>query len=569
MTDVAEQNFQLTETSLRPPEFVMKLDRLGSFFPTRLSFTRTLMRRIVRESWDIRRETFDLDKDGVGTAIYKIETPHFPLWFVVFANHLEPKDRTDRVIAEKWDATFTLTSEKPENEKLNDLKQNIPLQEAGRCSSNELILSRANKSVRLFDYVIDKLASGQQPDPKKLMAVGYLMRTTAVYGNGKFGLADFDYAKQQGIFKLPFQAEMLCVYLARNFSFDWVEHIAKNKNRNSFKPLETHLKRALGIGNATGLGMAPFLIDHPKLISNWITVREEALARVTTLDRITDKKLSAFKELLSETQNHIEEWPTTDKSQKLRLLQLKNELKNSSLIFQNFSKLKPWKTLTNWAHENLSLETQEILHSIIIELYPELVDELEFKTGSDELMFVEPNMTLLSLKTIIETQYSWVRTIDLQGKKSNARFWYRSEEKEEPRLGWRYEEPGSEKEMRLGIAQTVNDLDQKLAQSKETLSKYTVGDFLIKHPQFREIIQRVQSLRNAPYAEIRENLLHKDCRPVNLLRCKLAMFGATKFDPKSDLWVRIALFQGAPLVQEVAETDSVDGKLFPSLQNHL
>ena len=52
-------------------------------------------------------------------------------------------------------------------------------------------------------------------------------------------------------------------------------------------------------------------------------------------------------------------------------------------------------------------------------------------------------------------------------------------------------------------------------------------------------------------AEIEDNLLEESCRPINLLRCKLAMFGATKFDPKSDLWIRIALFQGAPLAKDL------------------
>ena len=34
------------------------------------------------------------------------------------------------------------------------MKKNVPLQEVGRISENELCLSRANKSVRLWDHVI-------------------------------------------------------------------------------------------------------------------------------------------------------------------------------------------------------------------------------------------------------------------------------------------------------------------------------------------------------------------------------------------------------------------------------
>ena len=34
--------------------------------------------------------------------------------------------------------------------------------------------------------------------------------------------------------------------------------------------LEKNIKQHLGIGNSTGLGMAPFIIKHPKLINKWM-----------------------------------------------------------------------------------------------------------------------------------------------------------------------------------------------------------------------------------------------------------------------------------------------------------
>ena len=235
------------------------------------------------------------------------------------------------MIAEKWDATFALTTKEPDEEKLRYLKENIPLQEAGRCTSDEIILSRANKSVRLFNYVAEKLALGQQPNPAKLIEVGYLMRTTAVYGNGKFGLADFEYMRGQGLFTLPFQAEMLCVYLARNFSFDWVEHIASKMKPNSWCRLDDNLKRGLGVGNATGLGMAPFLVNHPKLISNWILTRERALQRINEIQEISATKRRQFSDILKEAKMHIEEWSTTDQQQAESFILIINELEDPLL----------------------------------------------------------------------------------------------------------------------------------------------------------------------------------------------------------------------------------------------
>ena len=70
------------------------------------------------------------------------------------------------------------------------------------------------------------------------------------------------------------------------------------------------------------------------------------------------------------------------------------------------------------------------------------------------------------------------------------------------------------------------------------------------------------SLLCFPYAEIRDNILDADMRPVDLLRFKLAFFGASKFDPKSELWTRITLFQGAPLPHELSTKDT-DEWAFP------
>ena len=161
--------------------------------------------------------------------------------------------------------------------------------------------------------MVEKHLSDNNPKPEELTEIGYLMRTTAVYGNGKFGLADFEYMREQGLFTLPFQAEMLCVYLARTFSFDWVEHIASKMNPKSWCRLDDSLKRGLGIGNATGLGMAPFLVNHPKLISSWILTRERALQRVQQIKKISNDKKVQFTDLLANAKIHVEEWCTTDR----------------------------------------------------------------------------------------------------------------------------------------------------------------------------------------------------------------------------------------------------------------
>ena len=47
-------------------------------------------------------------------------------------------------------------------------------------------------------------------------------------------------------------------------------------------------------------------------------------------------------------------------------------------------------------------------------------------------------------------------------------------------------------------------------------------------------------------------------RPIDILRSKLSFFGATKFDPKSDRWTRITMYQQAPLPSELHNADADD-----------
>ena len=243
--------------ALRPPETVMRLERLGSFFQTRISFMRSLLRRAAREGWRLERERFDLDERGVGTAVYALHMPAGIVRLIGFGHQIADEERSDRVIAEKWDSTFALTTDQPDDATIARLFANVPHQEAGRCSARELVLSRANKSMRLFNRVVEALAEGRQPAPEMLAEVGYLMRTTAVYGNGKFGLSDLDNTFAGGLFSRPFEAELLTVYLIREFTFDLVAHLARCRAPDRAVPLSPESKRRLGMATRRASAWRP------------------------------------------------------------------------------------------------------------------------------------------------------------------------------------------------------------------------------------------------------------------------------------------------------------------------
>ena len=199
------------------------------------------------------------------------------------------------MIATKWDAAFTLHDGIPKKKDIERLRNEVPKQEVGRLSYKELTLSRANKSVRIFEHVVQSLSNGVQPNLNLLDKVGYLYRTTAVYGSGKFGLADRFRIKNREEINGPFRLEMMLVYLVRQFTFDQVNHVAKNRNPKKAIKLDPHICKNLGIGNSTGLGMAPFIVNHPTLLNNWIFCRETALKKIRELKKVDKKDSNLFK----------------------------------------------------------------------------------------------------------------------------------------------------------------------------------------------------------------------------------------------------------------------------------
>lgn len=546
---------------MRPPEEVMRLARLGAFHQTRLSFARTLVRRMGRERWRFSAPLQDLDADGYGTVVYRIDTPAGPLSFVAFSNPLTPEERTDRVIAERWDTAFALVAGPVDGTDIARLRVEVPRQEAGRFTAAEIVLSRANRSLRIFEHVVDCLSQGRQPELARLVEIGYLLRTTAVYGNGKFGIADLERVWRHGVFALPYQAEMLTVYLVRQFGFDLVDHIARSRNPAAAS-LDAASRRALGVGNATGLGMAPYLVGHPKLLNAWIAARETALARVRAVEALDDGRLRRLGRLFDRAGDFLRQWRTDDRRQQGRIETAKRELESLRPRLGALPPRRPWDHLFR-ATQTADAETREMVASLLIELYPELVDDLEDRTGADEQETTQPAMTLATLAALIERHYGWAIAQRYDADAARHFFWYRSAEKDEPRLGARFQEPGADRELPIGIGLLVSELYGTVAARAKASPDQPVGLFLLAEPRWRGIVRRVQDLAGLPYAEIRDNLLGETCLPIDLLRCKLAIFGASKFDPKSDRWTRITLFQGAPPIDDLERPDA-DDWLFPA-----
>ena len=208
----------------------------------------------------------------------------------------------------------------------------------------------------------------------------------------------------------------------------------------------------------------------------------------------------------------------------------------------------------NWVEENLDDECIEYIVSLMMEPYEKIITPLIRKMSSDEDKYfnIPTNRTVQELRSIIEKKYSNILSINFEKKQNYKKFWFISKNKEEPRIADRFEEEGSELEQPLAIARDIKKLYEKLLVSKNSMR---IDKFLMDNSELRHVVRRAFIIEKFPYSEIQDNTISESTIPIDMLRLKLSFFGALKFDPRSDKWLRICMFQGAPLPNELKNYD--------------
>jgi len=131
--------------------------------------------------------------------------------------------------------------------------------------------------------------------------------------------------------------------------------------------------------------MAPYLINHPCIVDQWLTTREEAL-QATLVNEINSKKAAYFSTLLNRAIQHFTQIITIDETQ----ASLNNTaVKELTLLRNNLlTTIKSYQTWGDFlhAHNDLSYEAQEVIISCLMELYPEQVDAFQEKVNADETL---------------------------------------------------------------------------------------------------------------------------------------------------------------------------------------
>ncbi|MFC0448056.1 hypothetical protein [Rhodococcus jostii] len=546
-----------TQISARSPEQVLDPADMGAARYTRHSFARSFLRTAAAQNWQVERERWDVDADGRGEVVYRVVIGRREVRFVVFSTTLAESDRTDRVIAKAWDVTGALIEGPLTESRSSALRLQVPRQEEGRADDGTLIWTRANRSARFFDYVVDRLAAGSQPDITTMGDAAYILRSTAFYSNGKFGLADFDRLDADHPLRLPYRAHMLTAWLLRELSYDLVEHCARSRNPRSAR-LSGDWRRYLGLGNATGLGMVPYVVNHPQVLDAWCATRELPLAHAlaqTTAPR--DPRIRTARDLLDRATHYFAERAALSTAPFVTCGELSSHL---DLLRDELSEYigtgtiggtrttHAWKALHDRA-ASIGVEARGVMDSVIVEVHPELDTEVEELLHCDQRQAVEPAQTCAELRAVLRDGYAWVHSFDFDDPDEQAHFWFSSENNEEPRRGRRGVDPGENVEHPIDVARSVAALEHDLAAAPDDA---TVAAFLVGHPRHRGIVARVQTLADVPYAEARDNLLARNFLPLNLQRFQLAMYGMDNYSPQSTDWLRVTLYSGAPRADDVA-----------------
>ena len=543
---------------LRPPAVVMQPAVLGAARLTRYSFSRTMLRRAMRDRWRARRVRFDIDASGHGEAVYEIDADGHRLSFVAFTTAIDESEHTDRVIAERWEVTAALVEGEPTGEFLDLLRREVPLQESGRLDSRVLVLTRGNRSVRFFDYLVEALARGDQPDPDLVADAGYILRSTAFYANGKYGMRSFEGFPDDHPLRVPYRAQFVCAWMFRELGYDLVEHCARARGGVAAVPFDERWDRYFGLGNATGLGLVPFAFKHPRMIHAWVSIRELALADVRALPG-TDDRLDRLDAWMQRAHAHFVHGTDDDCRPFLNSIDVAAMVLRIREAFERCRHDRlPFDALYRWS-EHHGPETIEMVVSLLLELHEaddDLIDEL---LAVDEHTPLDPAMTVGEMRTVLASRFEWLAPLDLDDESADTWWWVISDNAEEPRRVCRDRLDPARRDVAIDVAVRLWRLRGALDGYDDTTLIHRV---LSEHPEHRLAAERL-SVSDRPYSEPRDNACSARYLPLQLQRFQLAMYGMDNFKPKSTDWLRVTLFQGAPRLGDLG-IDTDDGWVLPA-----
>ena len=531
---------------------------LAAMQPCRLSAARSLMARMIRQRWTVDLVEWDINRESNGEALYRITTPRQVFDFVVISRTPTQAGRTPRIIAGSWDMQGALIEGPVDRATISATRQEMPKLYAGRAPRGTLIWCRSNRSMRAFDIAVDALAQGRQPDLDQIAEIGYLMRNTGLDGNGTFGTRSFlDYGPGHEL-ALTYHAQMLCVYMMREFGIDLANHLARCASPTAVA-LDPRIASYLGVGNGSALGLVLWTNNHPRLVDAWIRVRERAISRMRSVHLgPDDPRVTELCALLDRAARYRQEdrleygrfEASADVAAGIRTILA--ALAQRADVGEGFT----IRDVEMQLPAHVSREARETLYSCAVNC---LVSECE--QWLDELTVAElqePDLTMsvADLRDLLRRHFGWAARALGNTDEVNRFVWYKSRNAEEPRRGRIDEVPPATIDLSVNYPRELPRLSRVLDEFDDDTPTASV---VLKYPGSVNLITRVQTLADHPYHAPHMDMADEDFQPVDVIRMvNVALFGLDKTKDYLGRNLRGLVLQGAPVREYIrAGTDEI------------
>jgi hypothetical protein len=527
---------------------------------------------MIDERWLVEPVDIDIDENGTGTLAYRILAAGYELHFVVRSFPSTGFDRVGRVADMEYDFLGSLmdgpVDPARDVQELAELSSRVWL---GRTDNRSLGWTAANRSNRFFDHAVERTAEGEQPDVGFLASGGgYLVRNAGWLGNGRFGSRSWLSHPHDHPLSQPYHCDIFALYLWRQVSFDVVEAMARKRGAERSTRVAPTLKRLLGIGNSSGVGMVAALVRWPNWMSAYNFPRELALAMVKCRCGPPDpNRVDRFLELMDRAATYYDEQPECPvpeiepPSRVATGLRRVAEACRAGLFSKDRSGCeRPWFAIADIAATEGSAEVREQVNAILLDVFPDSSNAAAdlFPIAMKVMRDIDPTVTVRATREVTANRYRWALSIDRTTPEATRYFWYRSEDIGENRRGERSIDPGVENETFVDVCGAIQDLYESLASHPDDMQ---VGRYLVEAPHHAHAVSRVQLAARLPYSEIRGNIIDAGFLPMDGIRFLLSMMGLECSHPYNQQWVRGVFLQGAPSTEDIAEGRGRDWA-FPS-----
>jgi hypothetical protein len=552
-----EARVQAALAAMRPASEVMTKDSLKLAKASPFSFTRSLIDRMFDEQWKVERVHCEIDRVGAGLVVYRIEASGRTLTFVTRCVGLTDDERVGRIRDAAMDFYSALFDGSPAIERIvAETDEQVSKVWKGRSDNAILGWTFANRGNRLFNYVVDSLVAGTQPDLRRLSdGGGYLIRNAGFYGNGRHGSRSWVSLPKDHPVSYPYHVDLICLYLWRLVGFDFAEAVAKARGAGQ-AALSAEMKRYIGVGNSSGVGMVAALVRWPHWVSGFSFAREFALAMALTepgpapkaqldrLDRLMDRAAHYYLENAADIDPSVEDRALISSEMLLARGVVERWQADPSVPKGSL------KDLIEELKRRVGPAAYEQIVALVIETRPDLVGPIRhaIPAAMASRRDVVPEMLLSDLKAILEDAYSWALDIDFTRPGAAHYFWYRSEENGENRRGERAVDPGVEFETFVNVAGHMQELHARVSRCP---ADWTVARYLVDYPEDVYFVSRAQLVADHPYGECQSNLIDESFRPSDLIQYYLTVLGMETTNPGNFRWVRGVFMQGAPLPQDI------------------